>query len=76
MKRYEINNEIAEKLLVEPNSEYMVWKNGDEITKNELINEFHLTQYNDGQINVEHNTEDFRIEDVEFDDAIYDIEEY
>lgn len=69
MKNFKINNKIAEKLLVAPNREYMVWENGSEISKSELINEFHLTQYDDGQINVEHNTEDFRIENVEFDDV-------
>lgn len=55
--------------ILNDNNEYIVWANNIPIETEEIIKEFGLTQYEnqpDGCMNLEHKTQDFRIEDIIF----------
>jgi hypothetical protein len=63
MKTYEITATEATSLL-KLNAEYLVWLNGNKITKAELIDLFEIWVTDEGTMIVEHREEDFRIADV------------
>ncbi len=48
------------------NSEYLVWADNTPITVEEIQNEFFVQELENGQFNLEHNTDDFRVENIEF----------
>ena len=60
-----INNELAEKIWND-NLDYMIWD--DDISQIEIdeLSQFMVTQYENGQYNLEHKIDDFRIENIIF----------
>jgi len=58
-----INFKAAE-MIKNENHEYLVWADGTEITINDIMNHFSLTEYPNGYRNLEHKVEDFRIENI------------
>jgi hypothetical protein len=58
-----INREQAEKISSE-NAEYLTWIDGTSITTDEIEKDFRVTEYSNGQINLELKGEDFRIENI------------
>ncbi len=48
------------------NKHHLKWNDGSEITIQDIMNFFRVTKYDNGNINLEHKSQDFRIEDIYF----------
>jgi len=60
-----ITNKKAQEIKTN-NTEYLVWADDSEITVEELISNFIITEHDNGSVNLEHKQDDFRIEDIIF----------
>ena len=64
--KLEIIGEKPAQEIVAKNNEYLLWLDGSEITSTELQKHFKVVQYDDKSFNLEHKSEDFRIENIIF----------
>lgn len=65
MKRYAITQKVLNDIFETiENIGYLFYYDGSEITKEDVLQNFDLTVYECGAINIDHNSEDFRIEDL------------
>ncbi len=68
-KTNSITEEVAQKIFAH-NAPYLLWRNHNCITQQELIDEFELVQYEDGSWNLSHKKDDFYIEDIIYEPKI------
>ena len=61
----DLTDEVIERIISE-NSEYLTWKDGSEISKDELQADFMLLKMEDGMFSLTMKDEDFYVHDIIF----------
>jgi hypothetical protein len=60
-----INPEIIDHI-IQGNEEYLIWADGSEITKDDILSYFDLVKYGNGNVSLSHRQDDFYIHDIIF----------